>query len=191
MCFHLDVSGDCADFEDSDGTERRNPTNPSQPNSLDVDSPKNNLMSSFDTQDGVAVPEFLVEQLKHLDLDESRAANIESLLDRASRLAQIPLQASSLGHSGVARSSGDAVCDLYSCLSLFTAPEHLLGPNRILCPRCNKHPDEEKVRNKLRDADSAKSQDPPKLTEAVRRDLVLHPPALLTIHLKRFQQVGI
>ncbi|TPP61532.1 putative USP16 [Fasciola gigantica] len=182
-----DSQSDCADFEDSDGTERRNAI--SQP--LDGDFLTNNLIPSTDAHDTTTVPEFLVEQLRQLDLDESKAANTESLLNRASRLAQIPLQASTLIPCGATRPLGDIACDLYSCLSLFTAPEHLIGANRIVCPRCNKQADAESDQSKVSDADNTKSRDLPRLTEAIRRDLVLQPPALLTIHLKRFQQIGV
>ncbi|VDP74047.1 unnamed protein product [Echinostoma caproni] len=179
--------GSCADVEDSDGTERRNTTSPVRPDSPENKSRWNSSTSNATGPNETTVPAFLVEQLEQLNLDESNDTedSEESLLTRASRLAQIPLQASSLSQLGV--NHGDSVCDLYSCLSLFTAPEHLDGTNRIVCPQCNKHPN---GRGDQASTDDTKSQNQV-LTDAIRRDLVLQPPALLTIHLKRFQQIGV
>ncbi|MPC70215.1 Ubiquitin carboxyl-terminal hydrolase 16 [Portunus trituberculatus] len=67
-----------------------------------------------------------------------------------------------------------------SCLTHFTAPELLTGNNKITCENCtnqhNKlHPDDQK--------DSVKSN-------ASKQMLILSPPAVLTLQLKRFHHMG-
>ncbi|XP_063848820.1 ubiquitin carboxyl-terminal hydrolase 16-like [Scylla paramamosain] len=71
-------------------------------------------------------------------------------------------------------------CSVMSCLTHFTAPELLTGNNKITCENCTKqhnklHPDDQK--------DSVKSN-------ASKQMLILSPPAVLTLQLKRFHHMG-
>ncbi|KAK5973916.1 Ubiquitinyl hydrolase 1 [Trichostrongylus colubriformis] len=73
----------------------------------------------------------------------------------------------------------DGVCSIGSCLLEFTAAEQLQGANAYECENCclgrNK---------KLKAIDSQK-----KRVRAFKRYLIYEPPAVLTLHLKRFQQL--
>ncbi|XP_042222250.1 ubiquitin carboxyl-terminal hydrolase 16-like [Homarus americanus] len=71
-------------------------------------------------------------------------------------------------------------CSVMSCLTNFTAPELLTGNNKITCENCTKvhnqlHPDDPK--------ESVKSN-------ASKQMLILSPPAVLTLQLKRFHHQG-
>lgn len=73
----------------------------------------------------------------------------------------------------------DGVCSVGSCLLEFTAAEQLQGANAYECENCcvprNK---------KVKAVGSSK-----KRVSALKRYLVYEPPAVLTLHLKRFQQL--
>ncbi|KAJ8027110.1 Ubiquitin carboxyl-terminal hydrolase 16 [Holothuria leucospilota] len=70
-------------------------------------------------------------------------------------------------------------CSVQSCLSQFTSPEWLTGANKFGCENC--------TAKKGKDADGkSKTQ----YTDASKQLLIHHPPPILTLHLKRFQQVG-
>ena len=106
-------------------------------------------------------------------------------------------------------------CSVYSCLTQFTAPELLTGNNKWACGRCTKLKKEERrarresSNNRLlnndytsdtstenQNIDSNKDTENDKPAEknetvysnASKQLLVFCPPAVLTIHLKRFQQ---
>ncbi|PIK50841.1 hypothetical protein BSL78_12266 [Apostichopus japonicus] len=70
-------------------------------------------------------------------------------------------------------------CSVESCLSQFTSPEWLTGANKFGCEHC--------TAKRGKDADGkSKTQ----YTDASKQLLIQHPPPILTLHLKRFQQVG-
>ncbi len=89
-------------------------------------------------------------------------------------------------------------CSLTACLSQFTGEERLTGKNRYRCENCAKTPppppDEpssgkgahSKRLSVGKDSNNAKEL----YTDADRHYLIYDPPAVLTLHLKRFQQVG-
>ena len=104
-------------------------------------------------------------------------------------------------------------CSVYSCLTQFTAPELLTGNNKWACGRCTKLKKEEKLARlennnhklnndytsdtsaEIQNTDSKKTenQKPTERNETVysnasKQLLLFCPPAVLTIHLKRFQQ---
>lgn len=68
-------------------------------------------------------------------------------------------------------------CSVKSCLNQFTAPELLTGSNRFGCEVCTK-------------THKAEGKDKVKYTDASKQLLIHQPPPILTLHLKRFQQVG-
>ena len=105
-------------------------------------------------------------------------------------------------------------CSVYSCLTQFTAPELLTGNNKWACGRCTKLKKEEKLARRessnnlpFNDYTSDTSTENPLQADDVNKEksrtteksetvysnaskqlLVFCPPAVLTIHLKRFQQ---
>lgn len=71
-------------------------------------------------------------------------------------------------------------CSIDSCLGQFTSAELLTGNNKFRCDACTRHK-------------YGKQQDGKKdmvYTNASKQILIFSPPAVLTLHLKRFQQVG-
>ncbi|XP_052433173.1 ubiquitin carboxyl-terminal hydrolase 16-like isoform X1 [Carassius gibelio] len=71
-------------------------------------------------------------------------------------------------------------CSLESCLYQFTEVEHLTENNRLMCVTCTKR----QAGHKATDGKKAVYRD------ALKQMLISDPPAVLTLHLKRFQQVG-
>ncbi|XP_071485111.1 ubiquitin carboxyl-terminal hydrolase 16-like, partial [Diadema antillarum] len=69
-------------------------------------------------------------------------------------------------------------CSVMSCLNQFTAPELLTGSNKFGCETCSKMHKEEGKSSKT------------VYTDASKQLLIHQPPPILTLHLKRFQQVG-
>jgi len=69
-------------------------------------------------------------------------------------------------------SSGE--CSIYSCLGSFTQSELLTGQNKWACESCTK----------LKSTEESKSV----YSNASKQLLIFSPPAILTLHLKRFQQ---
>ncbi|XP_030850609.1 ubiquitin carboxyl-terminal hydrolase 16-like [Strongylocentrotus purpuratus] len=68
-------------------------------------------------------------------------------------------------------------CSVLSCLNQFTAPELLTGTNKFGCETCTK-------------AHKVEGKERVKYTDASKQLLIHQPPPILTLHLKRFQQVG-
>uniref|UniRef100_A0A8C1WJF1 Ubiquitin carboxyl-terminal hydrolase n=1 Tax=Cyprinus carpio TaxID=7962 RepID=A0A8C1WJF1_CYPCA len=66
-------------------------------------------------------------------------------------------------------------CSVESCLYQFTEVEHLTENNRLMCVTCTK-----------RQSGHKKAV----YRDALKQMLISDPPAVLTLHLKRFQQVG-
>ncbi|XP_064627312.1 ubiquitin carboxyl-terminal hydrolase 16-like [Lineus longissimus] len=72
-------------------------------------------------------------------------------------------------------------CSVLSCLNQFTAAELLTGNNKFGCESCSKKKHKEK---------GNKGKMEMVYTNACKQLLIFRPPAILTLHLKRFQQVG-
>ncbi|XP_018973103.2 ubiquitin carboxyl-terminal hydrolase 16-like [Cyprinus carpio] len=72
-------------------------------------------------------------------------------------------------------------CSVESCLYQFTEVEHLTENNRLMCVTCTKRQSGHKA------ADGCKKA---VYRDALKQMLISDPPAVLTLHLKRFQQVG-
>lgn len=77
-------------------------------------------------------------------------------------------------------------CSIESCLNQFTAPELLSGPNKFGCENCTRL--KEASDENLSSSEEKKSTTV--YTNASKQLLIFNPPAILTLHLKRFQQVG-
>jgi ubiquitin carboxyl-terminal hydrolase 16/45 len=71
-------------------------------------------------------------------------------------------------------------CSVLSCLNQFTAAELLTGNNKFGCESCSKKKYKEK---------GSKGKMEMVYTNACKQLLIFRPPAILTLHLKRFQQV--
>ncbi|GIY62971.1 ubiquitin carboxyl-terminal hydrolase 45, partial [Caerostris extrusa] len=77
------------------------------------------------------------------------------------------------------RSVAPLECSIDSCISNFTKPELLVGNNKYRCNNCT-----EMKRKKSGDKTAVA------YSNASKQLLVFSPPAVLTLHLKRFQQIG-
>ncbi|XP_065057569.1 ubiquitin carboxyl-terminal hydrolase 16-like isoform X2 [Rhopilema esculentum] len=76
-------------------------------------------------------------------------------------------------------------CSILSCLHQFTAKDVLEGNNRFRCDECTKK------RNEVIQVEEGKANAiKPVFTDATKQMLVWQPPSVLTLHLKRFEQVG-
>jgi len=76
-------------------------------------------------------------------------------------------------------------CSIYSCLNNFTQSELLTGPNKWACDSCT----ENKRLNSADNSDCSSSSKKSTVYSAASKQLLLFcPPAVLTLHLKRFQQ---
>jgi len=76
-------------------------------------------------------------------------------------------------------------CSIYSCLNNFTQSELLTGQNKWACDSCT----EIKRRNSAENSDCSTSSKKFTVYSAASKQLLLFcPPAVLTLHLKRFQQ---
>ncbi|KAG5448190.1 Ubiquitin carboxyl-terminal hydrolase 16 [Clonorchis sinensis] len=180
-------NGGCADAEDSDEDRIYMKAISSCGNELSPNSTLPKPDASNDANDEgsylVETNTYLADQLAkiHLHSHDCGPLGTEELL-QASRLSQLPLRSSN--SEWCEFRSGDNDESLYTCLSRFTTPEHLCGSNRIQCDTCS-------GRDPGYQSDASESHAAPNTRvyrDAIRRDLILEPPALLTIHLKRFQQ---
>lgn len=77
-------------------------------------------------------------------------------------------------------------CSVQSCLNLFTAPELLTGANKYGCENCTRK------RAVAAEAEGAPegTKTPTVYSAASKQLLIFAPPAILTLHLKRFTQNG-
>ncbi|XP_031647132.1 ubiquitin carboxyl-terminal hydrolase 16 [Oncorhynchus kisutch] len=76
---------------------------------------------------------------------------------------------------------GNQECSVESCLYQFTEVENLTQNNSLLCVTCTKR----QTKNKA--AEGSKKN---VYTDALKQMLISSPPPVLTLHLKRFQQIG-
>ncbi len=87
----------------------------------------------------------------------------------------------------LSKKEDDISCSLQSFLFKFTSPEFLTGNNKFGCVNC--------TRSSYRKLNSNNENFVPKdfktiYTQAVKQYLIFELPAILTIHLKRFQKHG-
>jgi len=71
-------------------------------------------------------------------------------------------------------------CSVMSCITNFTAPELLTGSNKVICDNCTKIAKQNSPDGKCEKVKS----------NASKQMLILSPPAVLTLHMKRFHHVG-
>ncbi|XP_050390725.2 ubiquitin carboxyl-terminal hydrolase 45 [Patella vulgata] len=75
-------------------------------------------------------------------------------------------------------------CSILSCLHQFTSAELLTGSNKVSCERCTK------IKNNKTAINKDKKKSETVCSNASKQYLIFQPPAVLTLHLKRFEQVG-
>ncbi|KAK3603707.1 hypothetical protein CHS0354_023313 [Potamilus streckersoni] len=77
--------------------------------------------------------------------------------------------------------STSSECSLETCLSLFTSPELLTGNNKFGCKNCTKFKKKSNPNTEIKTVYS----------DASKKYLIIQPPAVLTLHFKRFEQFDI
>ncbi|KAL8617496.1 hypothetical protein ACOMHN_060996 [Nucella lapillus] len=80
--------------------------------------------------------------------------------------------------------SSSKECSVMSCLNQFTSAELLTGPNKVKCKACTR------ASPAAASPDKDKKKPQAVYSNASKQYLILAPPAVLTLHLKRFEQVG-
>ncbi|KAL3848191.1 hypothetical protein ACJMK2_019065 [Sinanodonta woodiana] len=77
--------------------------------------------------------------------------------------------------------SASSECSIESCLNLFTSSELLTGSNKFGCKNCTK------IKKKSNPNKEIKTV----YSDASKKYLIIQPPAVLTLHLKRFEQLEV
>ncbi|KAH8874687.1 Ubiquitin carboxyl-terminal hydrolase 16 [Schistosoma japonicum] len=118
-------------------------------------------------------------------------------LSQAIHYARVPFNRS------VNINTNEDATSIYQCLSKYTSAELLTGSNRLVCDVCTKRQTlsgkslnssssmETTDDNMASDINNNDRSNLPVLQDVIKRDLIYRPPPILTIHLKRFQQVGV
>jgi ubiquitin carboxyl-terminal hydrolase 16/45 len=83
--------------------------------------------------------------------------------------------------------SSPGECSIYSCLNNFTQSELLTGPNKWACESCTENRKLTSAENSDCSSSSSKKSSTV-YSSASKQVLLFSPPAVLTLHLKRFQQ---
>ncbi|KAL2096617.1 hypothetical protein ACEWY4_008765 [Coilia grayii] len=141
-----------------------------------------------DATEGDEEGEKLAEELNHLTLNgtaesgEPGADNGDAGSDESPEYTVVNQDPEKAFHTLASRTApGKQECSVESCLFQFTEVEHLTQSNSLLCLTCTKHQPAPKgpegvKKNVYRDA--------------LKQMLISAPPPVLTLHLKRFQQVA-
>uniref|UniRef100_A0A915JR67 USP domain-containing protein n=1 Tax=Romanomermis culicivorax TaxID=13658 RepID=A0A915JR67_ROMCU len=77
------------------------------------------------------------------------------------------------------------VCHLTDCLAQFMSTEKLCDRNKFGCENCTKN-----FRCHRKDVDEEEKPSKIVYTDALKKYIIFSPPAVLTLHLKRFHQFG-
>ncbi|KAK4468877.1 hypothetical protein MN116_008039 [Schistosoma mekongi] len=182
--------GNCADSEVSDSV-----TSPQLTlNGSDVD------LKRTETGD-LHTAEVITSELENFHLN-SVAPSSQLLCDsdelsQAIHYARVPFNRS------VNINTEQEATSIYQYLSKYTSAELLTGSNRLVCDVCTKRQTlsgkslsnssimestDDNMESNNNNNDNSNS---PILQDVIKRDLIYRPPPILTIHLKRFQQVGV
>ncbi|KAG1661416.1 Ubiquitin carboxyl-terminal hydrolase 16 [Nymphon striatum] len=114
-------------------------------------------------------------------LDSSETNNIEQSTNDDETDRKEEWKARSLTSLAPRYQCSSHECSVQSCLNQFTAAELLTGSNKFGCENCSK------LKAEKNKTDSKKET---VYSIANKQLLLFSPPAVLTLHLKRFQQVG-
>ncbi|TRY94058.1 hypothetical protein DNTS_027299 [Danionella cerebrum] len=129
--------------------------------------------------------EMLVEKLNSISLEtppESEVVNGEEASNDFTEYRVVNGDPELAFKALAARSvPGKQECSVESCLHQFTEVEHLSEINRLMCATCTKRQAGAKASYECKK---------PVYRDALKQMLISDPPAVLTLHLKRFQQVS-
>ncbi|CAE1305741.1 USP16_45 [Acanthosepion pharaonis] len=109
------------------------------------------------------------------DVDEKEYINMSTIKRQA--------QAKSMSTLSPRYQPSSRECSIMSCLHQFTSAELLMGNNKVRCKNCTRR----KAKNSSNNAAAEKEV---VYTNASKQFLIFRPPAILTLHLKRFEQIG-
>jgi len=150
----------------------------------------------------------LQSQMKQVAIDPSKVASDEqaelkegngtSKMDPAAAAGMIKKMRSewiskSLCSLAVRYQAAPGECSVESCLNLFTAPELLTGSNQYGCENCTRRKAAAEAAEAAVAAEGTQNEGKSTSTVyscASKQLLIFAPPALLTLHLKRFTQNG-
>ena len=119
------------------------------------------------------------------ELAEKRSSKDSSTDDSDDHRKKVDWVAKSLTSIAPRYHAKSGECSVSSCLTQFTAPELLTGNNKWACDRCTR------IQAGLQDSDAEDSGEKKTIySNASKQLLIFSPPAVLTIHLKRFQQTA-
>ncbi|KAM7534517.1 hypothetical protein Aperf_G00000113702 [Anoplocephala perfoliata] len=90
----------------------------------------------------------------------------------------------------LSQNESESGTDLERCLFKFFETDELKGANRLTCEQCTKRVNGGDGRQLSSDARSTSSTDGIVRCDSLKRDLLIKLPAMLTIHLKRYQKTG-
>uniref|UniRef100_A0AA85J0S8 Ubiquitin carboxyl-terminal hydrolase n=1 Tax=Trichobilharzia regenti TaxID=157069 RepID=A0AA85J0S8_TRIRE len=179
----ISSDGNCADIEGSDRhdsvTSLQLVDNGCDENSKPTEANNTNTLLT------------IVDDLKKLHLDSSTPSQL--LYDPDEVVQAIHYSRIPLGKNRYSSSGDNSTTSIYDCLSKYTAAEVLTGCNRLVCDVCSKRSIEsEHKESNMETVNGEKKPDAPSvLQDVIKRDLIYKPPPILTIHLKRFQQLGV
>lgn len=108
------------------------------------------------------------------DVDEKEYINMSTIKRQA--------QAKSMSTLSPRYQPTSRECSILSCLHQFTSAELLMGNNKVRCKNC--------TRRKAKNSSNSASEKEVVYTNASKQFLIFRPPAILTLHLKRFEQIG-
>ncbi|KAK2880727.1 hypothetical protein Q8A67_017995 [Cirrhinus molitorella] len=135
-------------------------------------------------EDDGAEEELLVEELNTLSLKTAAEGEMENGDEASGDTKEYTVvnQDPELAFKSLASRTAPEKqeCSVESCLYQFTEVEHLTENNRLMCGTCTKR----QSGHKASDGKKAVYRD------ALKQMLISDPPEVLTLHLKRFQQVG-
>ncbi|KAL5010033.1 hypothetical protein ScPMuIL_012338 [Solemya velum] len=121
--------------------------------------------------------EFTISSNSHLNL--CRQSSKQHLKNRKEMKKEVQLK--SIMMLGPRYQPSSRECSIMSCLHQFTAAELLIGNNKFGCANCSKQKHKQNPHKDKKET---------VYSSASKQYLIFVPPAVLTLHLKRFEQVG-
>lgn len=125
------------------------------------------------------LPKTITESMENLSIQEKEDEKAK-LIEERRRKRRVRTQSCSDWNTTIVPryQCQDGECSVQSCLNNFTAVELMTGSNKVGCEACTKriNGDDEKAKTVY--------------TNATKQYLVSSPPAVLILHLKRFQVCG-
>lgn len=137
----------------------------------------NGNIADISSVSGIAPPSAELENLKLDDKSATRNEMITAAKQRKAKKTRVRTQSHSDWCTTIAPryQCEDGECSIQSCLNNFTAVELMTGNNKVGCDECTKRINGE--------GENVKKI----YTNATKQFLISSPPAVLILHLKRFQ----